>query len=164
VTFSGLFNRLKRISIMNRTLTKALGCGIILVLCVCSGTRPSNLGVHDGKLAPCPESPNCVSTFASDKTHAIKPLSYTGTAGEAKQKLIRVIDSLPRTRIISDKTDYLNVEFTSFLWRFVDDVEFVFDDSAKAIQFRSASRLGKGDMGVNRKRMETIRAKFDSVK
>ena len=149
---------------MNRTLTKALGCGIILVLCVCSGTRPSNLGVHDGKLAPCPESPNCVSTFASDKTHAITPLSYTGTAGEAKQKLIRVIDSLPRTRIISDKTDYLNVECTSFLWRFVDDVEFVLDDSAKTIQFRSASRLGKGDMGVNRKRMETIRARFDSAK
>ena len=149
---------------MNRTFTKALGCGSILVLCACSGTRPSNLGVHNGTLAPCPESPNCVSTFASDKTHAVKPLSYAGTAGEAKEKLIRVIESLPRTRIISDKGDYLDVEFTSFLWRFVDDVEFVLDDSAKTIQFRSASRLGYGDMGVNRKRMETIRAKFDSAK
>lgn len=149
---------------MNRTFATALGCGIFLVLCACSGTRPSNLGVHDGKLAPCPESPNCVSTFASDKTHAIKSFSYAGTNLEAKKKLIRVIDSLPRTRIISDTGDYLDVEFTSFLWRFVDDVEFVFNDSAKTIQFRSASRLGKGDLGVNRKRMETIRAKFDSAK
>ncbi|HUI93584.1 MAG TPA: DUF1499 domain-containing protein [Chitinivibrionales bacterium] len=149
---------------MNRMFTEALGCGIFLVLCVCSGTRPSNLGMQSGKLAPCPQSPNCVSTFASDKTHAIKPLTYTGTNVEAKQKLIRVIDSLPRTRIISDTGNYLDVEFTSFLWRFVDDVEFVLDDSTKTIQFRSASRLGYGDMGVNRKRMETIRAKFDLSK
>jgi uncharacterized protein (DUF1499 family) len=148
---------------MHQTFTKALGCCIILVLCTCSGTRPSNLGVHDGKLAPCPESPNCVSTFATDKTHAAKPLSYTGTMDQAKQKLITVINSLPRTRIISDKGDYLDVEFTSQLWRFVDDVEFAFDDSAKTIQFRSASRLGKGDMGVNRKRMETVRERFDSA-
>ncbi len=146
---------------MNRTHAKALCCCLSLVVCLCSGTRPSNLGVHDGKLAPCPASPNCVSTFATDKTHAIKPLSYAGTIVEAKQKLIRVIDSLPRTRIISDSGNYLDVEFTSLLWRFVDDVQFVFDDSAKTIQFRSASRLGYGDMGVNRKRMETIRARFD---
>jgi uncharacterized protein (DUF1499 family) len=149
---------------MNLTFAKALCCGLFLILCSCSGTRPSNLGVHDGKLAPCPESPNCVSTFATDKTHAAKPLSYTGTMDQAKQKLITVINSLPRTRIISDKGDYLDVEFTSQLWRFVDDVEFAFDDSAKTIQFRSASRLGKGDMGVNRKRMETVREKFDSGK
>jgi uncharacterized protein (DUF1499 family) len=146
---------------MNWTHAKILGCSLFLVLCECSGTRPSNLGVQGGKLAPCPESPNCVSTFASDKTHAIKPLSYTGTNVEAKRKLIRVIDSLPRTRIISDTGNYLDVEFTSFLWRFVDDVEFVLDDSSKTIQFRSASRLGKGDLGVNRKRMETIRARFE---
>ena len=149
---------------MNLTFTKTLGCGLFLVLYVCSGTRPTTLGVHDGKLAPCPESPNCVTTLATDKTHAIKPLSYVGTVDEAKQKLIRVINSQPRTRIISDKGDYLEAEFTSFLWRFVDDVEFVFDNGEKTIQFRSASRLGYGDMGVNRKRMETIREKFDSAK
>jgi uncharacterized protein (DUF1499 family) len=147
---------------MNLPFTKALG--LFLVLCVCSGTRPSTLGVHDGKLAPCPESPNCVTTFAIDKTHAIEPLSYTGTMDQAKQKLSAVINSMPRTKIILDKGDYLDAEFTSFLWRFVDDVEFVFDDGVKTIQFRSASRLGSGDMGVNRNRMEIIRKKFDSAK
>ena len=147
---------------MNLPFTKALG--LFLALCVCSGTRPTTLGVHDGKLAPCPESPNCVATLATDKTHAIKPLSYTGTMDQAKQKLSAVINSMPRTKIISDKGDYLDAEFTSFLWRFVDDVEFVFDNGEKTIQFRSASRLGYGDMGVNRKRMETIREKFDSAK
>jgi uncharacterized protein (DUF1499 family) len=144
-------------------LKKAVAGGIFLISFTCSGMRPSNLGVHEGSLTSCPKSPNCVSTFSSDNIHAIKPLSYTGSVEKAKQQLIRVINSLPRTRTITDTGAYLYVEFTSFLWRFVDDVEFVFDDSAKTIQFRSASRLGKGDLGVNRKRMETIRAKFDSM-
>ncbi len=146
---------------MRPAIIKFLGCAFFLSFCVCSGTRPSNLGVHDDRLAPCPESPNCVSTFASDKTHSIAPLSYLGTAIDAKQKLIKVINSLPRTRIVADKGSYIDAEFTSFLWRFVDDVEFLFNDSAKTIQFRSASRLGYGDMGVNRKRMETIKENFE---
>ncbi len=83
---------------------------------------------------------------------------------EAKQRLIQVINSLPRTRIISNAGNYVDAEFTSLMWRFVDDVEFIFEDNSKTVQFRSASRLGSGDMGVNRKRMETIREKFDSIK
>jgi uncharacterized protein (DUF1499 family) len=131
-----------------------------LVWCCCSGTRPSNIGVHEGKLAPCPQSPNCVSTFAADSMHTAASLPYSGASNAAKQKLIGVIQSLPRTKIITDANDYLYVEFTSATWRFVDDVEFLFDDNTKTIQFRSASRLGQGDMGVNRKRMDTIREKF----
>jgi uncharacterized protein (DUF1499 family) len=134
-----------------------------LFLCGCSGTRPVNLGVHEGKLAPCTTWPNCVSTFVSDKEHAIKPLMYEGSFDKAKERLLGVIKSLPRTRIVADSGSYINAEFTSFLWRFVDDVEFIVDDSAKVIQFRSASRLGKGDLGVNRKRMETIRKKFNDL-
>ncbi len=148
---------------MIRTFAKVLGCGGVLVFCVCSGMRPSNLGMHDGRLAPCPSSPNCVSTYASDKTHAIRSLTYAGTMDEAKEKLISVINSMPRTRIVINNGDYVDAEFTSLIWRFVDDVEFVFDDSSKTIQFRSASRLGYGDMGVNRKRMEMITRKFDTA-
>ncbi len=68
-----------------------------------------------------------------------------------------IIGSMKRTRIVSERGNYLHVEFTSALWRFVDDVEFYFDDSVKVIHLRSASRLGKSDFGVNRKRMEAIR-------
>jgi uncharacterized protein (DUF1499 family) len=75
---------------------------------------------------------------------------------EAKELLKALIASLPRTRLIEEDGEYLHYEFTSF--RFVDDVEFVFDEGSKTIHFRSASRVGYGDLGVNRRRMENIRS------
>lgn len=115
------------------------------------------------KLAPCPDSPNCVCTQAepSDQIHYIQPLTYTGSASAAKARLLAILKALPRTTIITDSEDYLHVEFRSLVFRFVDDVEFVLDDQAKRINFRSASRLGHSDLGVNRKRMEKIRQQFN---
>jgi uncharacterized protein (DUF1499 family) len=108
-------------------------------------------------LAPCPSSPNCVSTQAQDAGHAIAPFRYRESRVEAKEALKDVIRSLPRTRLIEEDESYLRYEFTSLLLRFVDDVEFLFDDETKIIHFRSASRTGYGDLGVNRKRMEQVR-------
>jgi len=71
------------------------------------------------------------------------------------------VAGLPRTKLIEDDDTYLHYECTSLLLRFVDDVEFVFDDEAKLIHFRSASRIGYGDLGVNRRRMEHIRSRLD---
>jgi uncharacterized protein (DUF1499 family) len=126
----------------------------------CSGTRPSLVGNGHGELAPCPETPNCVSTHATDPEHRIAPLTYEGSMDRAMQRLVGVIESMERTEIIARTEDYLYVEFTSAFWRFVDDVEFSFDHDKKVIHFRSASRLGKSDLGVNRERMERIRARF----
>ncbi|TAL37506.1 MAG: DUF1499 domain-containing protein [Spirochaetes bacterium] len=126
----------------------------------CSGTPPHNLGVHDGRLSPCPDKPNCVSTISEDPRHRMKPISYDGELKAAREKLIGVIGSMKRTRIVTAEDAYLHVEFTSALFRFVDDVEFLFDDARKIIHFRSASRLGNGDMGVNRKRMKEVRTRF----
>jgi len=109
-------------------------------------------------LAPCPASPNCVSTQAQDEGHAIAPFRYRKSRVEAKEALKEVIRALPRTRLVEEDESYLHYEFTSLLLRFVDDVEFVFDDEAKTIHFRSASRTGYGDLGVNRARMEQVRA------
>lgn len=114
-------------------------------------------GVAHGNLTPCPTSPNCVSTRAEDPQQAIAPYAYTGGREDTRNRLLRVIAELPRTRIITSTDSYLHVEFRSKIWRFVDDVEFVFDDASQTVQFRSASRLGYSDLGVNRKRMETIR-------
>jgi uncharacterized protein (DUF1499 family) len=127
-----------------------------------SGSRPTNLGVKDGKLAACPSSPNCVSSQAptSDAEHHIAPLSYSGTPTEAIARLKSIITAMPRTKIIAESDNYLYVEFTSALMGFVDDVEFFVDPAAGAVQVRSASRLGQSDLGVNRKRVEEIRAKF----
>jgi uncharacterized protein (DUF1499 family) len=108
-------------------------------------------------LSPCPSSPNCVSTQAQDESHAIAPLRYQKTRAEAKEALKTIIRTLPRTKLVEEDDTYLHYEFTSLLLRFVDDVEFLFDDEAKTIHFRSASRTGYGDLGVNRRRMEEIR-------
>jgi len=130
-----------------------------------SGNRPSNLGVTDGKLAACPSSPNCVSSQApkADEEHSTDPLPYTKSPAETIEALKSVIESMERTQIITEESNYLYAEFTSALMGFVDDVEFYVDEDAKVIHVRSASRLGKSDLGVNRKRVEEIRAKLASV-
>ncbi|HYM89517.1 MAG TPA: DUF1499 domain-containing protein [Nitrospiraceae bacterium] len=109
-------------------------------------------------LGPCPASPNCVSTQAPDEGHAIAPFHYRKSRAEAKEALKAIVQSLPRTKLVEEDESYLHYEFTSLLLRFVDDVEFLFDDEAKTIHFRSASRTGYGDLGVNRGRMEQVRA------
>ena len=113
-------------------------------------------------LPPCPDSPNCVSTLAppQDDRHAIRPYTYSKTTSEVKAALKAVVAGLPRTKLVQDEDLYLHYEFTSLLLRFVDDVEFLFDEEAKTIHFRSASRVGYGDLGVNRRRMEDIRSRL----
>jgi len=108
-------------------------------------------------LVPCPSSPNCVSTQAQDEDHAIAPFRYQKSRAEAKEALKTIIRFLPRTKLVEEDETYLHYESTSLLLRFVDDVEYLFDDETKTIHFRSASRTGYGDLGVNRRRMEDIR-------
>ena len=106
----------------------------------------------------CPTSPNCVSTHATDEGHAITPFRYRKSRAEAKEVLKDIVRTIPRTKLVEEDESYLHYEFTSLLLRFVDDVEFLFDDENKIIHFRSASRTGYGDLGVNRKRMEELRS------
>lgn len=124
--------------------------------------RPTNLGVVDGKLAPCPDTPNCVSTEAADKEHHIEPIPFAGDRAASVARMKEVLAALPRCRIVTATDDYLHAECTSLLFRFVDDVEFYFDEADQTIQFRSASRVGRSDLGVNRARMEAIRTQFQS--
>lgn len=128
-----------------------------------AGKRPANIGIVSGKLAACPASPNCVSSFSQDAEHQIEPLTYISSATEAMAKLKGAIESLGKTKIISATDNYLYAEFSSALMGFVDDVEFLVDDGAKVIHVRSASRLGESDLGVNRKRIESIRAQLNQL-
>jgi uncharacterized protein (DUF1499 family) len=112
---------------------------------------------------PCPKTPNCVSSQAHDEKHYIEPINYSGARQAAHDRLLQIIRSEKRTEILIDQEDYIRVEFTSALFRFVDDVEFYFpkenaDD--KVIHVRSASRVGSSDLGANRKRIERIRSEF----
>jgi len=128
-----------------------------------AGKRPTNIGVQSGQLAPCPSTPNCVNSKSQDAEHRIEPLTYNSTPTQAMADLKTVIQNQERTKIITETENYLYAEFTSKLMGFVDDVEFLLDDSAKVIHVRSASRLGKSDLGVNRQRIETIRAKLNEL-
>jgi len=107
-------------------------------------------------LAPCPNAPNCVSTKSSDPDRAMKPLPYVGTRQLSFERLVRVLRGMNRCTIVTSSPSYLHAEFRSAVFRFVDDVEFVFDDNERQIHFRSASRRGYYDFGVNRKRMNLI--------
>lgn len=120
-----------------------------------SGKRPTNLGVKDGKLAACPSSPNCVNSQSQDSKSKIAPLPLVAIAD-----LKKVIESMERTTIIEQTDNYLYAEFKSKLMGYVDDVEFYRDSQANVTHVRSASRLGQSDLGVNRKRIEAIRAKL----
>jgi uncharacterized protein (DUF1499 family) len=115
---------------------------------------PKNLGAREGRLAPCKRTPNCVSSQADpgDREHYIAPLAFTGTIAELR----RAIESLPRVTVIREAPDYLYAEFRTPLLRYVDDVEFL--KAGGVVHVRSASRLGRRDFGVNRRRIEEIRA------
>ena len=132
------------------------GAATLVLLGGCTGKRPASVG----RFAACPDSPNCVSTKAPDATHRIEPIRYTGSKAEAKQKLLAVLASFPRAQTITEEEDFIHVEFTSRILRFVDDVEFYLGEEEGVLHFRSASRLGRSDLGANRRRMETLREKF----
>ncbi len=115
------------------------------------------------RFAPCPPSPNCVSSYAGDEEHHVDPLPLPADRPEATdadilEALRRVLSALPRTRIVNVEGDYLHATCTSLVFRFVDDVEFRLDREAGVMHVRSASRVGYGDLGVNRRRVEKIRA------
>lgn len=122
-----------------------------------AGDVPDNLGVKDGLLAPCPESPNCVVSQQVDEEHKIAPLTYQGELEQAKETLLKVLSVVPNTEVVEQSEDYILARSTSRLMGFIDDVEFYFPNGIKEIEMRSASRLGESDLGVNRRRLEQIR-------
>lgn len=125
-----------------------------------SGRRPADLGVKNGNLKAPPSSPNAVSSQATGGYHQIAPLAYKGSPEQAMKALKAIIESTPKTEVVEIKADYLYVEYASALVGFVDDVEFYFPLDGNIIHARSASRLGYSDFGVNRNRIEVIRARL----
>jgi len=131
-------------------MRKPLIC-FIPFLTACVGEPPTNIGVQDGRLIACPDSPNCVSSYESDETHGIAPLNAT------LDQIQSVLRGLEEANIVSVEGNYLYAEFTSRIMGYVDDVEFLHDPATGMTHVRSASRLGYSDLGANRNRIETIR-------
>lgn len=128
-----------------------------------AGTRPTNIGVHSGQLTSCPNTPNCVNSQSQDVKDKIEPFTYNSSSEKAMADLKTVIQSFNQAKIITETKNYLYAEFTIPVIGFIDDVEFYLDENAKAIDVRSASRIGESDLGVNRKRIETIRTRLNQL-
>ncbi len=137
-------------------------CADVSIPAVFSWKRPGNLGVTDGRLAPCRRTPNCVSSQAdpADVLHYIAPIPFNGDAAAAIAAARRAVESMQRATVIREEPGYLYAEFRSKLIGFVDDVEFAFDDKAGLLHARSSSRVGRRDYGVNRARVESLRRRI----
>jgi uncharacterized protein (DUF1499 family) len=127
-----------------------------------AGKPPANLGVKNGRLAPCPRSPNCVASQgdAADAAHYIAPIAFKGDAGAAWRALRETVVAAERVTVVNERDGYLRAEFATKFIGFVDDVEFLLDATARVVHVRSASRLGYRDFGVNRARIEALRARL----
>ena len=118
-------------------------------------------GLVEGRLKPCPDKPNCVSSeFVSDAKHYIEPLVYSAGEAERVRPWLKTIIVEMGGSIQVEETDYLAATFTSSVFRFVDDLELRIDAGQKTIHLRSASRAGHGDGGANRKRVERLKNSF----
>lgn len=120
------------------------------------------LGLHNGKLAACPASPNCVSSETTDAQHYIEPFRLTVPAAEAWKVVQAVVADLPRTRIIVGQDNYLHAECRSRFFGFVDDLELHLSPEGNEIAVRSAARRGYFDFKVNRKRIEALWAELNT--
>lgn len=126
---------------------------------------PNDIGVREGRLKPPSNTDNSVTSQAAlypdhpQRSYStIAPLALRGDGAATLAKIKVIVEATPGALVVQSKPDYLYAQYTTPLMKFVDDVEFWFDPAANVVQVRSASRVGKGDMGVNRKRVEAVRA------
>jgi len=123
--------------------------------------KPSKTtGPKGGRVTGCPDTPNCISSESSDEAHMIAPLPVSSAHEGAFDCLREIVSGMDRVTILEADQENIRAEFRTFLG-FVDDVEFQLNRENRAIQMRSASRVGYWDFGVNRRRLEGIRKKFE---
>lgn len=135
------------------------------------GQPPKRIGVQDGRLKPPSKTPNSVSSQANlyadhpQRSYAqIDPLPLRGNGSETLARLRSIVEAMRGAKLVGNEADYLYVQFTTPLMKYVDDTEFWFDPAAGVIQVRSASRVGRKDYGVNRARVESIRARLAAAR
>jgi uncharacterized protein (DUF1499 family) len=128
------------------------------------GQLPVHMGPRDGRLKPPSKTPNSVSSQADmwvqhpmQDYARIAPLALKGDGPATIAQIKRIAEAMPGARVVDSRADYVYVQFSTRLMKFVDDAEFWFDPASGVVHVRSASRLGRKDFGVNRARIEAIR-------
>lgn len=120
---------------------------------------PDGLGITNGRLAPLSSKPNSVSSQTEGEKF-VEPLKFKGTLDKTKRTILEILEEETRVKIITNDKYYIHAIFTTGTMKYKDDVEFYFDNKKKLIHFRSASRIGYSDMGLNRKRYEELSTKY----
>jgi len=152
---------LSSIASLIKDVARVVATGFLLPVLFACNDSSAGLGTGgNGILAPCPSSPNCVSSRDPDPTRRVDPILFTRDSAAAWSRLRKLIAEMKGARIAEDEMGYLHAEFRSALFGFVDDVEFRMDEAAGRIDVRSASRKGYFDFGVNRRRVQEIRERF----
>jgi len=140
---------------------------IIIVVAVVQNGRSVAGGIHRDReqaLSPCPTSRNCVSTYLGSGYASLVPMQYEGIDRDrAREILLTVLNSWPRCEIITVEDDYVHAVMWSRIFRFRDDLEFHLPDSESIVNFRAASRVGRDDLGIHRRRMHLITTAFEEA-
>lgn len=137
---------------------------LIIFMFIKNNNIPRNIGVNKGSLAPMPNKPNAVSSQTDIMEKRVEPLKFRGDLDNSKKLIIESINEFKNMKIIKNEKNYLYVVFATEKMKYKDDVEFYFDEYKKIIHFRSASRVGYSDMGVNKKRYEEIKKAYENKK
>ena len=137
-----------------------MGALMLSFLFGCTAEAPSTLGVADGRLAACPDKPNCVASDAEEGQKRIEPFRLAVDQAAAWSALKDAVSELPRTTVVTSDDVYLHAEAKSRIFGFVDDLEFHLRPETEEIALRSAARTGYSDFGVNAERLETVRARL----
>lgn len=129
------------------------------LICLLSIT---SIAQNNTPLKPCPKSPNCVSTVEAKPRKRMVPLNFRGDMIASKTRLKEIILAIEGTSITVEDSSFLLFEFSTSIGKYIDDVGFYFQQSTQLIHFRSASRIGYGDFGANKRRMKKITKAWNS--
>jgi len=148
-----------------KVLFSVIGTGILILVFVAAAYKnnavPANIGLDAGVPAPLPDTPNAVSSQTEQYDKSVDPLPFFGNLEQTKARIKRAVTAFGGAQVVTEKDDYLHVVFTLPLIPFKDDAEFFFSAKERQVHYRSASRLGYSDLGVNRKRYIRIRSLYE---
>lgn len=121
-----------------------------------------DLGVVDGKLQPTGSRPNSVSTQTDDSSKRVQALPMKATLEATRSAIHAAIKTYGGAEVLVDEPRYIYAVFTTPLMKYHDDVEFYIDTANQQVHFRSASRAGYSDRGLNRQRYEALAQSYRS--
>ena len=147
-------------SMLNRHHWVTTILGLLFAVISCSGKNPADIRMINGRLSPCPDTPNCVCSEDEGRSSFIEPIAFNDAAEISWERAKAVIQQMGGS-LKTSEDGYLRATFTTKVFRFVDDLELRMDDKKKVFHVRSASRVGHSDLGVNRRRIERLRAAFN---